>query len=133
MTTAEFRNAEDYSSFAEQVQCADEYNPALGASNSAHSLAAASWSTTGFRRVQRDGGYIYQSVFTLVGRITDDQVYDPDETFRIALQRGPNMPNYVTLITTSVLYPKYAGKSGPRWPGFRQRSWSIRRAWGLRW
>ena len=33
----------------------------------------------------------------------------------------------------SVLYPKYAGKSGPRWPGFRQRSWSIRRAWGLRW
>ena len=33
----------------------------------------------------------------------------------------------------SVLYSKYAGKSGPRGPGFRQRSWSIRRAWGLRW
>ena len=34
---------------------------------------------------------------------------------------------------TTVLYPKYAGKSEPRWPGLGQRSWSIRRAWGLRW
>ena len=49
--------------------------------------------------MQRDGGYIYQSVVTLVGQITDDQVYDPDETFRIALQRGPNLPNYVELVT----------------------------------
>ena len=34
---------------------------------------------------------------------------------------------------TSVLYLKYVGKSGPRWAGFGQRSWSIPRAWGLRW
>ena len=33
----------------------------------------------------------------------------------------------------SVLYLKYVGKSGPRWPGFGQRSWSRQRAWGLRW
>ena len=33
----------------------------------------------------------------------------------------------------SVLYPKYAGKSGPHLLGFGQRSWSIPRAWGLRW
>ena len=33
----------------------------------------------------------------------------------------------------SVLYLKCVGKSGPRWPGFGQRSWSRRRAWGLRW
>ena len=36
-------------------------------------------------------------------------------------------------LTTSVLYLKCIGKSGPRWPGFGQRSWSRQRAWGLRW
>ena len=34
---------------------------------------------------------------------------------------------------TSVLYLNCVGKSGPRWPGFGQRSWSRQRAWGLRW
>ena len=37
------------------------------------------------------------------------------------------------LILSSVLYLKCVGKSGPRWPGFGQRSWSRQRAWGLRW
>ena len=97
--TAEYRNDEDYNSFGQQVNCADGDNPALGASGGGGS--AGPWSTTGFRRVQRaDGGWIYQSVFNLVGYITEDQVYDPDETFRVALQRGPNLPNYVTLVTT---------------------------------
>ena len=34
---------------------------------------------------------------------------------------------------TSVLYLKCVGKSGPRWSGFGQRSWSRPKAWGLRW
>ena len=92
ITTAEYRNDEDYKSFAEQMSCSDQDDPALG-------LSGSNWSATGFRRVQRDGGYIYQSVVTIVGLITDDQVYDPDETFRVALQRGPNLPNYVELVT----------------------------------
>ena len=35
--------------------------------------------------------------------------------------------------TPSVLYPKYAGKSGRRWPGFGRRSWSRQKVWGPRW
>ena len=101
--TAEFRNAEDYSSFAEQVRCTDEYDPTLGwTSTGLSSGQVVPPSATGFRRVQRDGRWIYQSVVTLVGRITDDQVYDPDETFRMALQRGPNLPNYVERINTAI-------------------------------
>ena len=34
---------------------------------------------------------------------------------------------------TSVLYSKFAGKSGRRWPGFGRRSWSRQKVWGLRW
>ena len=101
--TAEFRNAEDYSSFAEQVRCTDEYDPTLGwTSTGLSSGQVVPPSATGFRRVQRDGRWIYQSVVTLVGKITDDQVYDPDETFRMALQRGPNLPNYVERINTAI-------------------------------
>ena len=33
----------------------------------------------------------------------------------------------------SVLYSKFAGKSGRRWPGFGRRSWSRQKVWGLRW
>ena len=99
--TAEYRNREDYRSFAEQMRCTDPDDPALGASGG--SGGGGPWSTTGFRRVQRaDGSWVYQSVVTLVGYITEDQVYDPDETFRVKLQRGPNLLNYVTLVTTSV-------------------------------
>ena len=99
--TAEFRNTEDYASFSLQVPCADPDDPALGDSGTSTSTAGpVPWGTTGFRRVQRDGGWIYQSVVTVVGFITEDQVYDPDETFRVALQRGPNLPNYVELVTT---------------------------------
>ncbi len=93
ITTAEYRNDEDYKSFAKQLQCSDQDDPALG-------LSGSDWSSTGFRRMQRDGRYIYQSVVSVVGLITDDQVYDPDETFRIALQRGPNLANSVELVTT---------------------------------
>ena len=101
--TAEFRNAEDYSSFAEQVRCTDEDDPTLGwTSTGRYSGQVVPPSATGFRRVQRDGRWIYQSVVTLVGKITDDQVYDPDETFRMALQRGPNLPNYVERINTAI-------------------------------
>ncbi len=39
----------------------------------------------------------------------------------------------VRSLPPSVLYLKCVGKSGPRWPGFGQRSWSRQRAWGLRW
>ena len=35
--------------------------------------------------------------------------------------------------TPSVLYPKYTGKSGRRWPGFGRRSWSRQKVWGPRW
>ena len=35
--------------------------------------------------------------------------------------------------TSSVLYSKFAGKSGRRWPGFGRRSWSRQKVWGLRW
>ena len=101
--TAEFRNKEDYSSFAEQVRCTDEDDPTLGwTSTGRYAGQVVPPSATGFRRVQRDGRWIYQSVVTLVGRITDDQVYDPDETFRMALQRGPNAPNYVERIITTI-------------------------------
>ena len=101
--TAEFRNAEDYSSFAEQVRCSDEDDPALGwTPTGRYPGLVVPPSATGFRRVQRDGRWIYQSVVTLVGKITDDQVYDPDETFRMALQRGPNLPNYVERINTAI-------------------------------
>ena len=93
ITTAEYRNDEDYKSFAKQLQCSDQDDPALD-------LSGSDWSSTGFRRMQRDGRYIYQSVVSVVGLITDDQVYDPDETFRIALQRGPNLANSVELVTT---------------------------------
>ena len=34
---------------------------------------------------------------------------------------------------SSVMYLKFVGKSGPRWPGSGRRSWSRQRAWGLRW
>ena len=33
----------------------------------------------------------------------------------------------------SVLYSKFAGKSGRRWQGFGRRSWSRQKVWGLRW
>ena len=60
---------------------------------------------------------------------------------RLALHCFPICSLVVSIMTNSVflgqapsvLYPKYAGKSEPRWPGLGQRSWSIRRAWGLRW
>ena len=101
--TAEFRNEEDYGSFAEQVRCTDEDDPTLGwTSTGRYAGQVVPPSATGFRRVQRDGRWIYQSVVTLVGKITDDQVYDPDETFRMALQRGPNLPNYVERINTAI-------------------------------
>ena len=32
---------------------------------------------------------------------------------------------------SSVLYSKFAGKSGRRWPGFGRRSWSRQKVWGL--
>ncbi len=102
MTTAEYRNAEDYKSFADQVQCADADDPTLGWTSTILTDLVVPTSATGFRRVQRDGRWIYQSVVTLVSQITDDQVYDPDETFRIALQRGPVLPNYVELVTARV-------------------------------
>ena len=101
--TAEFRNEEDYGSFAEQVRCTDEDDPTLGwTSTGRYAGQVVPPSATGFRRVQRDGRWIYQSVVTLVGKITDDQVYDPDETFRMALQRGPNLPSYVERINTAI-------------------------------
>ena len=100
ITTAEFRNDEDYKSEAEQMHCSDQDDPALGWTSSNRGNFGGRPSATGFRRVQRDGGYIYQSVVTLGVRITDDQVYDPDETFRVALQRGPNLPSRVELVTT---------------------------------
>ena len=85
------------------MRCTDEYDPTLGwTSTGLSSGQVVPPSATGFRRVQRDGRWIYQSVVTLVGRITDDQVYDPDETFRMALQRGPNLPNYVERINTAI-------------------------------
>ena len=101
--TAEFRNEEDYGSFTEQVRCTDEDDPTLGwTSTGRYAGQVVPPSATGFRRVQRDGRWIYQSVITLVGKITDDQVYDPDETFRMALQRGPNLPSYVERINTAI-------------------------------
>ena len=71
--TAEFRNEEDYGSFAEQVRCTDEDDPTLGwTSTGRYAGQVVPPSATGFRRVQRDGRWIYQSVVTLVGKITDD-------------------------------------------------------------
>ena len=34
---------------------------------------------------------------------------------------------------TSVMYPKYVGKSGRHWPGFGRQSWSRQTVWGPRW
>ena len=48
-----------------------------------------------------DDSRIYQSVYTGVHQITDDQVYDPDEFFGVKLQRGPNLTNKVALIGTA--------------------------------
>ena len=85
------------------MRCTDEDDPTLGwTSTGQYAGQVVPPSATGFRRVQRDGRWIYQSVVTLVGKITDDQVYDPDETFRMALQRGPNLPNYVERINTVI-------------------------------
>ncbi len=36
-------------------------------------------------------------------------------------------------ISTSVMYPKYVGKSGRHWPGFGRQSWSRQTVWGPRW
>ena len=93
--TAEYRNPGDYTSEARQMRCSDPDDPALGVSGSG-------WSATGFRRVQRDGRWIYQSVTTFDIRIDDDQVYDPDEFFWVKLNRGPNLINYVTLVTEAI-------------------------------
>ena len=99
--SAEYRNNQDYRSFAEQVACREEGDPLLGWTSASGGDLGVPPSSTGFRRVQRDGGYIYQSVYTGVHQITDDQVYDPDEFFGVKLQRGPNLTNKVTLIGTT--------------------------------
>ena len=99
--SAEYRNRQDYRSFAEQVACREEGDPLLGWTSASGGDLGVPPSSTGFRRVQRDGGYIYQSVYTGVHHITDDQVYDPDEFFGVKLQRGPNLTNKVTLIGTA--------------------------------
>ena len=89
--SAEYRNNQDYRSFAEQVACREEGDPLLGWTSTSGGDLGVPPSSTGFRRVQRDGGYIYQSVYTGVHDITDDQVYDPDEFFGVKIQRGPNL------------------------------------------
>ena len=99
--SAQYRNNQDYRSFAEQVACREEGEPLLGWTSASGGDLGVPPSSTGFRRVQRDGGYIYQSVYTGVHHITDDQVYDPDEFFGVKLQRGPNLTNKVTLIGTA--------------------------------
>ena len=99
--SAEYRNRQDYRSFAEQVACREEGDPLLGWTSASGGDLGVPPSSTGFRRVQRDGGYIYQSVYIGVHHITDDQVYDPDEFFGVKLQRGPNLTNKVTLIGTT--------------------------------
>ena len=99
--SAEYRNNQDYRSFAEQVACREEGDPLLGWTSTSGGDLGVPPSSTGFRRVQRDGGYIYQSVYTGVHQITDDQVYDPDEFFGVKLQRGPNLTNKVALIGTA--------------------------------
>ena len=101
--SAEYRFNQDYRSFAEQVACREEDDPLLGWTSAGGGDLGVPPSSTGFRRVQRDGGYIYQSVYTGVHQITDDQVYDPDEFFGVKLQRGPNLTNKVTLIGTRTL------------------------------
>ena len=98
--SAEYRNNQDYRSFAEQVACREEGDPLLGWTSTSGGDLGVPPSSTGFRRVQRDGGYIYQIVYTGVHDITDDQVYDPDEFFGVKIQRGPNLTNKVTLIGT---------------------------------
>ena len=57
------------------------------------------------------------------------QVESDEQALRLAVQEltsGTGNP-------TSVLYSKFAGKSGRRWPGFGRRSWSRQKVWGLRW
>ena len=56
----------------------------------------------------------------------------------LALYASASLPEYtfptrVSGQTSSVLYPKYVGKSGQRWPVFGWRSGSRQKVWDLRW
>ena len=77
--TAEFKDDADYVSESEQLAC----NPGLDGS--------------AFARVRRDGGWIYRSVVSLDVTITEDEVYDPGETFYVKMQGG-NLPVSMTLV-----------------------------------
>ena len=120
--SAEYRNHQDYRSFAEQVACREEGDPLLG-------WDQYQWGRLGRAPELRRGstgcsarGAIYTRAYTPgFTRSPTIRCTDPDEFFWVKIQRGPNLTNKVTLIGTAT--PGLTGS------GFSHRVTILDDAW----